>query len=584
MDYATNKERLIMSGIYGIFSKVKTEVFNIYEYFYSASLDNVTNEEVAYGNYICGRSVISKFLNDRVLYEDSEIIICFEGVYFNKSHRNSSCTIKSLYESHGINFVAEIKGQFSGFIYDKKIDELFVFNDHLSTKPIYIYKNNDVFIFASELKVVTRLLTILGIQKELDYDAVYCFLIFGYLLNNITYEKNIKKLEYATILHLDSDLNVEHNQYYEYKKKQNFSLSKFDIIKSVDDLIIKSVECTWNKNVEYNYEQYAFLSGGLDSRANVLLAKNLGFNNINAMTFSQKGSSDHIIAQEIALKENLKYKFYPLDNGYYLEGDIEDYVYANDGLAVLHGAAAGFSILKNNKHKNLGGLHTGQIGDVLFGSFVQSNFSVQDGMFSDKKELMHKVSFMDSIQDKYNNNPEIFSFEQRQQNNTLNGDRTYAHFVDVFSPFYDRDLIDLCLTIPNKYKEHEAIYIDWFNKKHPYISNYIWESAGVKPKYIRFVRVAKIIKRYKNGLLRRVGLNVNDVNPFDVWLRNNPKILINLNLIYNKYIDDIKDLELKEMLVEMYEKDIKYSYYGRNNKFLVVTLLISLNLHFGEFK
>ena len=164
----------------------------------------------------------------------------------------------------------------------------------------------------------------------------------------------------------------------------------------------------------------------------------------------------------------------------------------------------------------------------------------------------------------------------------MNKDNKIIHFTDLFSPFYDRELIEFCLTIPDKYKKDEAIYLDWFNEKHKHISDYEWESAGIKPKNIKLVNLAKIFKRYKNAILRRIGFNINDMNPFDIWLRNNPKILENLDSTYNKLINTIKDLELKEMLIKMYNTDIKYSHYGRNNKFLVVTFLLAYELHFGE--
>ena len=152
----------------------------------------------------------------------------------------------------------------------------------------------------------------------------------------------------------------------------------------------------------------------------------------------------------------------------------------------------------------------------------------------------------------------------------------------MVSSFYDRDLIEFCLTIPDKYKKDGAIYLEWFNSKHKNISNYKWESAGIEPKNIRVVKLTKQLKRYKNAFLRRIGFNINNMNPFDIWLRENKNIINNLDVVYNINIGKIKDINLKDELKEMYYSNIKYSHYGRNNKFLVVTLLLSLNLHFGD--
>ncbi len=571
-----------MAGIYGVFSKNKLGIKDIYKKFYSSILNNIINEEYNYKNFIYGRSVIDKFMDDRVLFEDENIVIGFEGVFFNKEDMKSFETILRWYKKKGIDFVRDIKGQFAGFIYDKTLNKLYIYNDHLSTKPLYYFKNEDIFIFASELKVVTKLLTQLNIKKELDYDAVYSMLTFGYMLNDITYEKNTRKLNYATILELDKNLESKEIKYFQFTKKEDFSLTKDEIIEKIDKLLVNGVKNCWDKDLEYNYRHYSSLSGGLDSRVNLFLAKELGYEDILTMTFSQYGSSDEEIAQEIASKENFKHIFYSLDNGKFLEKDLEKFVLANDGLNVFTGVASGYDFLSSIEHKHYGGYHSGQIGDLLFGSYVKKNFDCQSGIMSNKKDLLNSISFIKEYKSKYNDNSEIFGYEQRVINGTFNGDRTLSNLTDQLSPFYDIELIEFCLSIPDKYKKDETIYLDWFNIKHKNISNYIWESAGIKPKNINFVKIAKNTKRYKNAILRRLGFNINDMNPFDIWLRNNPKILKNLDMLFEENINSIKDESLKDILDYMYNIDIKYSHYGRNNKFLVITLLFSFQLHFGD--
>jgi len=568
-----------MAGIYGVLSTKKQEIKNIYTYFHSSSLENIIKEEFEYKNFTYGRSVINKFLDDRILYEDENIIIGFEGIFYNKITKKSNETILKWYQEKGMDFVEDIKGQFSGFVYDKQLEKLYIYNDHLSTKPLYIYRAEDIFIFASELKVITKLLTELKIEKELDYDAVYSMLTFGYMMNDITYEKNTKKLNYATILTIDKNFRKQEKQYFHYTKEENFDLSKEMIIEKIDTLLVQSVKECWNKDDEYNYEHYSFLSGGLDSRVNLFLAKELGYKDVLTMTFSQSGSSDEKIAQEISIKESYKHLFYSLDNGKFLEEDLEKFVLANDGLVMLNGSAAGYDFLSTINHEKYGALHTGQIGDLLFGSYVKKQFIVEQGIMSNQKQLMNNITFFKEYADRYNNNSEIFGYEQRVINATLNGDRTSSHYTDMISPFYNRELIEFCLTIPDVFKKDEAIYLDWFNAKHKNISEYKWESAGVKPKNIHIVKYAKQFKRYKNALLRRIGFNINDMNPFDIWVRKNKRILKNLDKLFNQYIHSVEDEKLQCILNEMYNTDIKYSHYGRNNKFLVMTVLLSYELH-----
>lgn len=571
-----------MSGIYGVLSKNNLNISNIYKLFFSYSLKGIINEEYKYNSFIYGRSVVDIFNNDRVIHETKDLIVVFEGVFFNKEDEKSSDTIVKWYKLLGLNFVEKIEGQFSGFIYDKTVDKLFVFNDHLSTKSIYYYHDENIFIFSSELKVVTKLQEELKIEKKLNYDAIYSMLTFGYMLGDMTYEIKTKKLNYSTVLEVASNFVVKEVKYFQYVKSENFNLSKAEIIEKIDKLLLKSVNYCWQKNEEYKYSHYAFLSGGLDSRVNVFLAKELGYKTINTLTFSQSGSSDDLIAKKIAKNESFYHQFFPLDAGKYLENDLEKYVLANDGLVNLQGSAAGFNILSNNKFERFGSLHTGQIGDLLFGSYVKEKFDIVSGIMSNQSCLLEKISFFNVFRNRYKNNSEIFGYEQRVINATLNGDRTVSHYTDMISPFYNRELIEFCLTIPNKYKKDEAIYLDWFNKKHKSISDYEWESAGIKPKYSKAVKLAKLYKRYKTAFLRRLDLNVNDMNPFDVWLRKNPRISSNLDNIYNKLIENINDDELRRLLISMYNFEIKYNHHGRSNKFLVVTFLLSYELHFGK--
>ena len=131
-----------MAGIYGVLSTKKQDIEKIYTHFYSSSLDNTIKEEFEYKNFIYGRSVINKFLDDRVLFEDENVIIGFEGVFYNKITKKSHETILQWYQDKGIDFVQNIKGQFCGFVYDKSTDKLYIYTDHLSTKPLYIYKTD----------------------------------------------------------------------------------------------------------------------------------------------------------------------------------------------------------------------------------------------------------------------------------------------------------------------------------------------------------------------------------------------------------------------------------------------------------
>ena len=194
-----------MSGLYGVVSNKKYQIENIFNHFYSSFFDKNLKEEYTYKNFIFGRSVINKFLNDRVLYYNDKYIIGFEGIFFNKDDINAYESIIKLYEKLGINFVKNIDGNFSGFILNKLSNKLYIYTDHLSTRSIFYYYNYNkkVFIFSSEMKVISSLLTDLKLDKSIDYDGLYSLLLFGFMIDDITILDGIKKLSNSSIIELD---------------------------------------------------------------------------------------------------------------------------------------------------------------------------------------------------------------------------------------------------------------------------------------------------------------------------------------------------------------------------------------------
>lgn len=571
-----------MAGIYGVLTKDNGLNIQASDLFYSSSFDHVVTDDFKTDGLYYGRSSLNKFSNDRVVYENDQYIVVFEGLIYNEISTSVGEFIVEAYLDSKEKFAAKLKGQFCGFIYSKNDQDIFVFNDQLGTKPVYFHDSQDYFIFASELKVVTSLLDKIGIKKHLDYDAVYCMLTYGHMLDDVTYEKNTKKLKPFGLLHTGIDSALSISQYDKFNYKANEEITLDDAIAKIDSHLKASVNNCWSKDREYGYAHCSQLSGGLDSRVNLFVAKSLGFDDVTTITFSQSGSSDEKIAQNIATKESYKHVYYSLDNGLHLEKNLENYIGANDGLNNLIGSAAGYDFLQTINTQNFGSLHSGQIGDILFGSYVKADYKVEKNMVTDQHALLDRISFIDDFRSRYRNNPEQFAYEQRVPNCTLNGDRTISHIADIQSPFYDKQLIQLCLSLPWRLKKNEEIYLHWFNKYCTRVSQYEWESAGVKPKAIKFVRLAQIVKRYKNGAMRRLGFNINDMNPFDVWLRNNHRIMENVDRIYTQYISLIEDNGLRTVVKKMYNTDVKYSHYGRNNKFIVITLLMALKLHFPQ--
>jgi len=572
-----------MSGFYGIIAPGKKVLNEVTSYFYSGKLDHIINESFTSDQLVYGRSVINRFGDDRSVYENDRYIVLFEGIYFNRSNLTIQESIIEWYKQDPDGFTKNIDGVFSGFIFDKDKNKIIIFNDHLASRSVYLYHNpeNKIFVFASELKVVAKILEQIDVSKNINIEAIKYFLSVGYYPYDNTPISEVRRMKYATLTSLSLDtFQLSTTQYFSYSNDVQIKVDKGEIIENLNELIVSAIKKEWDKDVKYSYDHYALLSGGLDSRVNVMLADRLGFSPINTITFAESDVDDAVIPQKIANDKKLVHSFFPLDGGNYLVDNPINYILANDGMVNYTGSAHGMSVLKFLSGENCGLLHSGQIGDLLFGShsaqcadikkMILKNVSHGATHLADQSQIMQNV-----ISDYQAKGYEVFAYEQKAINGALNGDRSLSHYIDIISPFYDINLIKYCLSIPDKYKKHEGIYIDWINQLHPYLSKYKWEKAGVRPTSVKRVIVGHTIKRALNHFRNKIGFTPISMNPMEKWTKRNSLIYSGLDKVYeeNKEIglNLIPDLDLEKMYWE--SQDIQL-------KFKIITLLVSLDLHF----
>ncbi len=570
-----------MAGIYGIVSANKPISKNQFQHFHSYTSANIINEEFETDNFIFGRSVLNKFTNDRVLSDLDDYAIGIEGVlYNNKNGLSTEEYIIKAYKRNGISFLNELKGQFSGFILDKVLQKLFVFTDNVSSKALYYHQgDNGFFCFSSEAKLISSLLVELNLSPTLDHDAYKSLLTFGYLLDDNTPINEARKLPYASFLELDISSNkLIQKKYFTYSLNID-STKKNDIVERVDTLICKAVTQEWEKDVEYNYPHFAFISGGLDSRVNLMLADEFGYKTGLGLTFSDPKSTDHVIADKIARDLGFKHSHVPL-NGDYLLNDMYQNISANDGVATLIGASHAMSSLEKFDLTSFGLAHSGQIGDVVFGSYSNklpiSLSTIGNYGFVNNSEIIKSISFIDDLIKRYDyeQGPEMFSYEQRQFNGTLNGDRMTTHLIDSASPFYDRELLQFCLNIPKEFKKGQRIYLDWFNSKHPKIANFPWQKTGVKPSSFLRTEVAFFKKRVLNKVYSKFGKQYDNMNPFNVWFNEKPELTAFYKKLFDKHIHLIEDDELRSMTKKVFNQGDPVSMMNAVSALLTANLFL----------
>jgi len=576
-----------MAGIYGVLTK-NNNIQEGYRFFRDFDSERMVNDEYLENNSIAlGRSVLKKFDKDRFFYEDKEVVCCFEGVNYSNS-KSPEHIVKSLQQNKN-SFLSSLKGVFSGFLYNKESKKVIVFNDQLSTKNVFYYYNPDIgFFFSNRLYVLTKALRESNVPLEFNRDGIYSLALYGQFFNTSTIIKDIHKLEYGTSLTFDFLNNtIDKESYYKWEKGEK-SISLEKAFKDFDELMCESVRNEWQKDKEYGYNHISLLSGGMDSRVNVMLAKKLGFSNITTYSYGNPKSSDLKIAHKISSKEFYSHLEHNLFSGDYLINNIiENYIKLSDGMVLFPPTATmAFSLEKIN-FSNYGVLHSGQFGSVMRGSlFIKPGFdfdrhadSIGLSGFISQKKMMSKVDSLEKIISEYRGTDyELYTFEQKRINAGLTGDRVASNFVDHVSPFFDIDLNEFLLNLPYKYKHSDMFYISWLKKYHPEILNYKCENIDLKPNHLLKIKYGLIAKKYYNGFKKYFKLRYDSMNPITNWVDNSPNIRQTLDDIFKREIEFINDAEISEDLREIYNGDI----FEYRNKFAVITILLSLKLFLRE--
>jgi len=187
-----------------------------------------------------------------------------EGVRF----RGTSDTevMLALYEKLGPACLSELNGMFSVAIWDTAEKSLFLARDRLGKKPLYYYKKDQQFIFASEIKAI---LAVPNVDRTIRQDAVQDFFFYQYVPESKSIFKYIDKVQAGHWMMIRED-GMRSEQYWDVSFADTTSKSADEIESDLYNLLDDSVRSRMVADVPLG----AFLSGGVDSSAVVGLMTN----------------------------------------------------------------------------------------------------------------------------------------------------------------------------------------------------------------------------------------------------------------------------------------------------------------------
>lgn len=269
--------------------------------------------------------------------ESRRYCIVFNGEIFNfKSIKESllksgysffsqgdSEVLLKLFMRDGEACLNQLNGFFSFCIYDRQEQSFFVARDRYGVKPLLYCHDDDKFLFASEMKAIASY----GIDKSIDFEAVYSYLQLNYIPAPLTVFKHVHKLLPGYFIKVRKG-SFEQKQFYSipYSRETKGALTNEEAKVTFIKLLEDSVERRLVSDVPLG----AFLSGGIDSSVITGLAAK---HKPDLHTFSigfrdEKFFDETDYARLVAKKYNTEHTVFSLSNDdlYANVHDILDYI------------------------------------------------------------------------------------------------------------------------------------------------------------------------------------------------------------------------------------------------------------------
>ena len=183
--------------------------------------------------------------------------------------RTDSETILHLYEERGLDFVQDIEGDYAIALWDADRERLVLARDRAGVKPLYFYHQNGRFIFGSEIKAI---LQHPAVSPELNEEALYHYLTFVTTPAPQTLFRDIQKLPAGYMMVVNRAGEIQLEQYWDALPSQSAAnLPEREHEQNILRLLRDSIKKRMMADVPFG----VFLSGGVDSSANVALMSEL---------------------------------------------------------------------------------------------------------------------------------------------------------------------------------------------------------------------------------------------------------------------------------------------------------------------
>ena len=196
-----------------------------------------------------------------------------------------------LYEEEGLKLFQRLRGMFGMAIWDASRSRLVLARDRLGQKPLYIYKDANRFLFASEIKSI---LAADGVSRQLDYRALQEYLALGFVPAPLTLFDGIEKVLPGHYVVIENG-RVFEQAYWDVSFDKIDTHTEEEWIDQIRAKILEAVQVRLVSDVPLG----AFLSGGVDSSAIVAAMAQLTEQPVKTYSIGFEGEAEEQFYNEL---------------------------------------------------------------------------------------------------------------------------------------------------------------------------------------------------------------------------------------------------------------------------------------------
>lgn len=265
---------------------------------------------------VSGKQPITNEINSLKIVFNGEIYNYKElrKELINKGHifKTDSDTevVLHLYEEYGNECVKLLKGMFAFAIYSLSSNTIFLARDRAGEKPLYYYKGENAFVFASELKSIIASNII---EKRINKIALEQYFMLTYIPAPLTILEDVYKLKAGHYMIFANDGSVTIEKYWDIDYSLSNKIESYSEAKNIlRETLFSSVEKCMVSDVPIG----SFLSGGIDSTIITGIMATISNKPINTFTigFKDKRFDESDRAALVAKMHNTKHHVFVIDS------------------------------------------------------------------------------------------------------------------------------------------------------------------------------------------------------------------------------------------------------------------------------